>query len=95
MRLKTDQTGRANGEDDVIRLPDRMRANRKGIAGSLSRTFHSGLPRRTANEISRFPMDIHLVRSRSGLFASHVRRNGLRIVSEGIVFGKIGHSVDE
>jgi len=32
-----------------------------GIAGSLSRTFHSGLPRRTANEISRFPMDIHLV----------------------------------
>lgn len=31
-----------------------------GVTGSLSRAFHFGLPRRTADETSRSPVDAHL-----------------------------------
>src|SRR6476620_12570418 len=49
----------------------------------------SWLPRRTACEISRFPVDAHLAPDAIiRLFASNVRRNGPRIVDYGPALGK-------
>jgi hypothetical protein len=39
---------------------DRLRGSHDNGTGSLIVRFHWWLPRRTANEISRFPVDAHL-----------------------------------
>jgi hypothetical protein len=62
-------------------LPKSNEGQWKGI-GSLSRAFHFGLPRRTADEIPRSPVDIHLLIAHAiayTTFASHVGQNELKL----------------